>query len=97
MTSATILIDVLAALTLGAALLGYGVNRRNRWPEQTPRPYGCSACRVEYSDARALAWHVGAMHIDTYQSSHWQPAAPMLRDETATTSRRDGGGVEERA
>lgn len=61
---AVIAADVLAI----AALLWLAISRANRWPEPTPRPYGCVACRVDYSDARALAWHQQGQHVETYEA-----------------------------
>jgi hypothetical protein len=36
-----------------------------RW-EQAPRPYECFRCRVDYTDARQLAWHNASHHPETY-------------------------------
>ena len=33
---------------------------------QVPRPFACAACRVDYSDPRALAWHRQGQHVETY-------------------------------
>lgn len=54
-------------LVVVAVLLGAAIYRANRWPSPTPRPYACVACRVDYSDARALAWHQAGQHQDTYE------------------------------
>ena len=32
--------------------------RFRRWPELERRPFACVACNVEYSDPRALGWHM---------------------------------------
>lgn len=53
-------------LVVVGVLLGVAIYRANRWPTPTKRPYACVACRVEYSDARALAWHFAGQHVDTY-------------------------------
>ena len=49
-------------------LLGVAIHQRNRWPEPTPRPFGCAACGVDYSDARAAAWHQQGQHVETYEA-----------------------------
>lgn len=62
MLIAVILVD----LVVVAGLLGLAICRANRWPTPTERPYACVACRVDYSDPRALAWHQAGQHQDTY-------------------------------
>jgi len=44
--------------------------RLPRWPERTLRPYACTECHVEYTDARALAWHNSFHHPETYGAPH---------------------------
>lgn len=39
--------------------------RLRPWPTIDPRPYPCAECRVEYTDARALGWHMHG-HGDDY-------------------------------
>lgn len=65
MIAALILIDVAVI----GALLGVAVHRATRWPTPTPRPYACVACRCDYSDPRALAWHQVGQHPNTYDGA----------------------------
>ena len=66
MLTVAVIVGALAALDLAASLRSvYHQARRARW-QLNPRPFGCLACRVEYSDARALAWHFAGQHPDTY-------------------------------
>lgn len=39
------------------------------WPAATPRPYRCALCDLDYSDARALAWHQAGQHPVTYDEA----------------------------
>ncbi len=64
-----VLAVVLALLAAGAVVTAIGL-AVTAWPEQTPRPYACAACRVDYTDARQLAWHVQGQHLDTYEARH---------------------------
>ena len=47
---------VLAALV--AAWSRELARRLRPWPTVEPRPFPCVACNVEYSDPRALGWHM---------------------------------------
>jgi hypothetical protein len=62
MITALVTINVLVVL----ALLWMAVDRVTRWPAPNPRPFACATCRVDYTDARALAWHLRGQHPDTY-------------------------------
>lgn len=58
---APLALAIVAMLTIGSALPPLP-----RWPESTPRPFGCAACGCSYSDARVLIWHRQSMHVETW-------------------------------
>lgn len=92
---APLALAIVAMLTIGSALPPLP-----RWPESTPRPFGCASCGCSYSDARALAWHRGAMHLETYEvNAAGAPAtAGRASSRQAATSPTDAlGAVEVRS
>lgn len=62
-----LLIAALIALDLAvsARVIHGAIVRAFAW-RQVPRPFACAACRVDYSDPRALAWHQQGQHVETY-------------------------------
>ena len=60
-------IVALVALTaLATYMLGLMLPPLPRW-QHGERPYSCARCKVDYSDARALAWHQQGQHQETYE------------------------------
>ena len=67
--------SVLAASGIVGAIVIEAGARLPLWPTPTPRPYVCHRCGVDYSDERALGWHLAGQHPATFDDTRERAGA----------------------